>query len=185
MNPGIFLIQPNDELIEMDEQPYDSEDVLQTLLAKYPTLLAGHQINSEKPRRWLLVKRECGVPSEEGGGGRWSVDHLFLDQDAIPTFVEVKQSTNTDIRRKIVGQMMDYAANAVEHWPVPYMQERFAASCRDCGLDADEKLNEFLGVDVEPEGFWANADRNLRDGNIRLIFVAVDGQRRQIGQIGQ
>ncbi|MDX6443570.1 MAG: hypothetical protein QOH71_644 [Blastocatellia bacterium] len=171
MNPGIFLVQSNDELIEMNEQPYDSEDVLQTLLAKYPSLLAGHQINSEKPRRWLLVERECGVPSEEGGGSRWSIDHLFLDQDAIPTFVEVKQSTNTDIRRKIVGQMMDYAANAVDHWPVPYMQERFAASCRECGLEPDEKLSEFLGNDAEPEEFWAQADRNLRDGNIRLIFV--------------
>jgi hypothetical protein len=28
------------------------------------------------------------------GGGRWSVDHLFLDQDAVPTIVEVKRSTD-------------------------------------------------------------------------------------------
>ncbi len=146
MNPGIFLIQSNDDLVEMDEQPYDSEDVLQTLLAKYPSLLAGHQIDPEKPRRWLLVKRECGVPSEEGGGGRWSIDHLFLDQDAIPTFVEVKQSTNTDIRRKIVGQMMDYAANAVVYWPVERMRERFA----------------------QTHGPLAD----LQERNIRLLFVA-------------
>jgi hypothetical protein len=25
--------------------------------------------------------------------GRWSLDHLFLDQDAIPTLVEVKRGT--------------------------------------------------------------------------------------------
>jgi hypothetical protein len=30
------------------------------------------------------------VPDHEGGGGWWSVDHLLIDQDAVPTFVEVK-----------------------------------------------------------------------------------------------
>jgi len=54
-----------------------------------------------------------GVPSIDGGGDRWSADHLFLDQDAIPTFVEVKRSTDTRIRREVVGQMLDYAANAI------------------------------------------------------------------------
>lgn len=58
-----------------------------------------------------------GIPGEEGGGERWSVDHLFLDQDAIPTLVEVKRSSDTRIRREVVGQMLDYAANAVVYWP--------------------------------------------------------------------
>lgn len=168
MNPGIFLIQDNDELVEMNEEPYDSEDLLQTLLAKYPSLLAGNQIDATDPRRWLLIERECGVPSEEAGGGRWSADHLFLDQDAVPTLVEVKRSTNTDIRRKVVGQMLDYAANAVVYWPVDYMRERFAASCEN----PDEKLSEFLEGDREPEEFWHLAAQNLQDRKIRLLFVA-------------
>jgi len=33
MNPGIFLIQDNEELIEMTEQIYESEKLLQTWLA--------------------------------------------------------------------------------------------------------------------------------------------------------
>jgi hypothetical protein len=80
MNPGIFLIQDNDELVEMNEQEYDSENLLQSLLAKYPALLAGNQIEPSAPRKWLLIERECGVPSEGGGGGRFAIDHLFLDQ---------------------------------------------------------------------------------------------------------
>jgi hypothetical protein len=173
-NPGIFLIQPDGELLEMNEQAPPSEDQLQSWLEKYPSLLAGHQIDPDEPRRWLLVERECGVPSQQGGGERWAADHLFLDQDAVPTIVEVKRGANTEIRRKIVGQMLDYAANAIVHWPIAYMQERFAATCENCGLDADEKLSDFLGEDANPEEFWARADRNLRDGNIRLLFVADD-----------
>ncbi|HEX8889156.1 MAG TPA: hypothetical protein VF779_08260 [Pyrinomonadaceae bacterium] len=169
MNPGIFLIQPDGELVEMNEQPYDSEDLLQRLLAKYPSLLAGNQIDSQSPRKWLFIEREAGVPSTEGGGGRWSVDHLFLDQDAIPTIVEVKRSSDTRIRREVVGQMLDYAANAVVYWPVDRLRERFA---KTHGESADEKLNEFLGGEREPEEFWQLASKNLQDRNIRLLFVA-------------
>jgi hypothetical protein len=46
-------------------------------------------------RRWLLVRREAGVPDSETGGSRWSLDHLFIDQEAVPTLVEVKRSDDT------------------------------------------------------------------------------------------
>lgn len=84
MNGGIYLIQDDGHLVEMTGQRYDSEDLLQGLLAEYPNLLAGDQIDPAAPRRWLLISREMPLPSEEQGGERWSVDHLFLDQDAIP-----------------------------------------------------------------------------------------------------
>ncbi|MBA3355608.1 MAG: DUF4268 domain-containing protein [Pyrinomonadaceae bacterium] len=172
MNPGIFLIQDNDELVEMNEQAYDSEDLLQTLLAKYPSLLAGSQIDAKAPRKWLLIGREFGVPSEEGGADQWSLDHLFLDQDAIPTIVEVKRSTNTTIRREIVGQMLDYAANAVVYWPVDRIRSRFETNCERQGFDPEERLRDFLESVVEPEEFWQKANTNLQAGKIRLLFIA-------------
>ena len=110
---GIYLIRDDGGLVEMTEQPYGTEELLQKLLADYPNFLAGDQIDRDVPRRWLLVSREVSLASEEDGAGRWSVDHLFLDQDAVPTIVEVKRSTDTRIRREVVGQMLDYAANAV------------------------------------------------------------------------
>ena len=77
MGGGIFLIKDDETLIEMSEKEYDSEELLQELLAKYPNLLAGDQIDSENPRRWLLVSREINVPDSEEGYGRFSLDHLF------------------------------------------------------------------------------------------------------------
>lgn len=169
MNPGIFLIQDNGALVEMNEVLYDSEDLLQTLLASYPSLLAGNQIDPKAPRRWLFIEREAAVPAMEGGGGRWSADHLFLDQDAVPTIVEVKRSTDTRIRREVVGQMLDYAANAVVFWPADRLKERFA---KTHGEGADDKLNEFLDDQLAAEEFWQLANKNLQDRNIRLLFVA-------------
>ena len=80
------------------------------------------------PRRWLLVRREMGVPDEELGSDRWSLDHLFLDQDAMPTLVEVKRSSDTRIRREVVGKMLDYAANAVAHWSIDQIIAEFRTS---------------------------------------------------------
>jgi hypothetical protein len=107
MTAAIYLLQNEDALIAMRSTPYDSERLLQDLLAKYPDLLAGEQMDGENPRRWLLISREVPVPAEQGAGGRWAADHLFLDQDGVPTIVEVKRCSDSRIRREVVGQMLD------------------------------------------------------------------------------
>src|SRR5437899_4656364 len=174
MNPGIFLIQPNGELVEMNEQAYNSEDLLQTLLAKYPSLLAGNQIDPKAPRKWLFIEREAGVPSIEGGSGRWSADHLFLDQDAKPTIVEVKRSTDTRIRREVVGQMLDYAANAVVYWPIEMIRSKFEITCDRQGKNSIQVIAEFLAGDpsddAAQEAFWSLVKTNLQAGKVRLVF---------------
>jgi len=178
MSGKIYLLEENGTLRSLDKKPYDSEDLLQMLLERYPDLLAGDQIDEAAPRRWLLVSREVGVPDEEDGADRWSLDHLFLDQDAVPTLVEVKRSSNTQIRRKVVGQMLDYAANAVVYWPAETICARFEASCEEDGGKPDQKITELIEADPEDQGavesFWEQVKTNLRAGKIRLVFVADD-----------
>jgi hypothetical protein len=135
---GIYLVQGDGGLVEMSEQDYASEALLQELLAKYPNLLAGDQIDGGEPRRWLLVSREVPLASEEDGTGRWSVDHLFLDQDAIPTIVEVKRSTDTRIRRRRLNDVpgVDIDQGKIDRRPtIP------ASALKDVGA-----LVAFLGV---------------------------------------
>lgn len=172
MNGVIYLNQDNEQLVEMTEQKYDSEDLLQALIAKYPNLLAGNQMDSEMPRRWLLISREAELPSDEDSEGRWSVDHLFLDQDAIPTIVEVKRSTDTRIRREVIGQMLEYAANAVVYWPIESIRAKFDAQFKDRGKDSQETLSQFLGDNSDFEQFWQKAKTNLQAGRVRMVFVA-------------
>ncbi|MHC1594613.1 MAG: hypothetical protein ACXQT2_04820, partial [Methanotrichaceae archaeon] len=178
MSGKIYLLEENGTLRSLDKKPYDSEDLLQTLLERYPDLLAGDQIDEAAPRRWLLVSREVGVPDEEDGADRWSLDHLFLDQDAVPTLVEVKRSSNTQIRRNVVGQMLDYAANAVVYWPADRIRTRFESSCKEDGGEPDQKITELIEADPEDQGavesFWEQVKTNLRAGKIRLVFVADD-----------
>lgn len=172
MSRGIFLIQSDGSLVEMTEQPYDTEALLQGLVERYPDLLAGDQIDPLSPRKWLLVSREVPLASGEGGGGRWAVDHLFLDQDSIPTIVEVKRSTDTRIRREVVGQVLDYAANAVMYWPVEALRAQFEASCVSRGVDPEGELASLLGPGADAAAFWLRAKTNLQAGRVRLIFLA-------------
>ncbi|MBE9187835.1 hypothetical protein IQ270_25130 [Microcoleus sp. LEGE 07076] len=172
MAGGIYLIQDDDRLVEMMEQPYDSEDQLQDLLVTYPNLIAGDQIDRATARKWLLISREAAAPADEETAVQWSLDHLFLDQNAVPTLVDVRRTPNAELRQKVLGQSIDYAANAVVHWPVDSIIAMFEANCRDRGRDPEQIFEEFLGADANEDRFWQKVKTNLQAGKIRLVFVA-------------
>jgi len=170
----VIFIREGDDLIPLGVAPYEAEAALQELLEHHPQLLAGAQMNRTNPRRFLLVRREAPIADHDGGAGRWSIDHLFLDQDAIPTLVEVKRSTDTRIRREVVGQMLDYAANASRFWTPEQLDLLFQKTCQDAGVDSSEALTYVIGSDADEVDFWARGARNLRNGSMRLVFVADD-----------
>src|SRR5437868_7499535 len=87
---SVFILKDAETLVALQPAEFASEDDFQQLLAKFPSLLSWDQ-NDGSPRRWLLLKREKAIPTEEEGSGRFSVDHLFVDQDGVPTLVEVKR----------------------------------------------------------------------------------------------
>lgn len=182
MGGGIYLIQDDDRLVEMTEQPYNSEDQLQELLETYPNLIAGDQIDRATPRRWLLISRDVSLLSEDESAGRWSLDHLFLDQNAIPTLVEVKRTRNAENRQKIVGQILDYAANAVVYWPIESIIALFEANCREQNRDPEQIFEEFLGAEANEDRFWQKVKTNLQAGKFRLVFAAdeISSEMRRI-----
>jgi len=173
----IYYEDESGKLVRMESSPYDSEDVLQGLPAEHPDLLAGEEMDQSAPRRWLLIRREMGVPAAEGEGDWWSVDHLFVDQDGVPTLVEVKRSGDTRARREVVAQMLDYAAHAA-NWPVDRLRTLLERSTGD-GTSA---VDEFLGPDREASAFWQDVKTNLQAGRVRMVFVAdrISPELRQI-----
>lgn len=171
MTGRIYLLDEASALTAMDETPYEAEALLQSLLSEHPDLLAGDQMRPSAPRRWLLISRELAVP-DEGGSSRWALDHLFIDQEGIPTLVEVKRSTNSQIRREVVGQMLDYAANGPVHWSLEQITAAFERRCHVQGLDSSAVLEEFMDGDGDLDSFWQTVKTNLQAGRIRLLFVA-------------
>lgn len=153
----------------------DETNELQRLLELNLDLLPGDQINEENPRRWLLVRREMPVEDPNSGDARWSVDHFLVDQDAMPTLVECKRSLDPAARRQVVGQMLEYAANAHYYWTREQLREYAEQTAAKQGHTLEDALRS-LGID-EPEntdGFFDRVVENLREGQLRLVFFIED-----------
>jgi len=168
---SVFVLKDPETLVALQPAEFVSEDDFQRLLAKFPSLLSGGQTDDTSPRRWLLIKREKSIPAEDGGAARWSVDHLFVDQKGVPTLVEVKRQSDTRLRREVVGQMLDYAANAVVYWPIEQLRAEFEESCTKNGTDPEEEIRSHLGAE-NAETLWLQIKTNLLAGRIRMLFVA-------------
>ena len=172
-----IYIKDAGQMKSLTAQDFAKEKDLQALIADHPELLAWEQMSQDEAVRWILVRREQGIAQESGAGARWSVDHLFIDHDAVPTLVEVKRSANREIRREVVGQMLEYAAHASQTWTD--LRETFRKTCEERKLDPDAELRELLGMgDEEPDAddwadqFWKSVNTNLAAKRLRLLFVA-------------
>ena len=175
--PERIYTSANDGALEaLEETPFSSEDDFQVLIAEHPELLDGEQIRPGDARRWILITREKGIAETSGGTAKWAVDHLIIDQDAVPTLVEIKRGSNSEIRRTIVGQLLEYAAHASENWTVDELRDAFDNQAAAQGLDARDELASLLQTDGEPDvdGFWENVSTNLAAKRLRLLFVADD-----------
>jgi hypothetical protein len=149
----------------------NEEKELQNLLEANLQLIPGEQINVEEPRRWLLLKRELPVEDPATGENRWSLDFLLLDQDAVLTLVECKRFRDVRAKREVIGQMLDYAANALFY----LTREKFGASleeqARRSGVDADTLVRDFEATDATSvDALFKNVRNKIAEGEVRLIF---------------
>lgn len=174
MAERIYIRDDKGGLEPLEEMRFSTENHLQTLIAEHPELLDGTQIRPEDPRRWILITREKGISETTDSGSRWAVDHLIVDQDAMPTLVEVKRGANPEIRRTIVGQMLEYAAHAAQTWSAEELRHTFEESATDQGIDPDEEIGRLLQADGESDvdRFWQDVATNLEARRLRLLFVA-------------
>ncbi|MDX3851043.1 hypothetical protein [Streptomyces sp. AK02-01A] len=155
----------------MESAGFETEAEFQKLLARHPRVLNFGSLTDGQLLRLVLVAREMRVPASVESGPAYWLDHLFVDADGVPTLVEVKRASDTRIRREVVGQMLDYAANGARYWPAALLQRSFEETCQADDRSLDEAYGELLG-ERTPEDFWAAVEERLAAGHMRLLFVA-------------
>lgn len=176
MTQGIlYMVDERRDLRRMSPSAPANEDQMQALVAKYPELI------TDGDGDLLLVRREQAIADHAEGGGRWSLDHLFVTREAVPVLVELKRAVDTRLRREVVGQMLDYAANGTAYWQAGRIAEAYAATAAAAGADPDQVLSSFIGAS-DPEEFWRQVDSNFKVGRIKLVFVA-DSIPRELARI--
>jgi len=165
------MFKKNDQMFQLDSQAYNEEQELHDLLAHNPEILFSDYPDL-KNLQLLLVKCEAPIYENEEATAPTRLDILFLGSDCILNFIEVKLSSNPEIRRKIVGQGLEYAANAVVNWKIEDVQEMFRQTCRKESLDPETTFRDFLGPNNNANEFWDAVNVNLRAGKIRIIFAS-------------
>jgi hypothetical protein len=185
--PGVWIPSNEGELVGLRPAGYANEDELQRFVAEHPEVLAATLDGGENVAPWLLVRRELAIVMEEGDERtRWSLDHLFIDAEAVPTLVEVKRSTDPRARREVVAQMLDYAASFRAYWSADSLRSLWTESFDGAASSssAEAAMDAFLSTttfDGETD-FWSAVQTNITGNRLRLLFVG-DGLGSQLVRI--
>jgi len=179
----VFLME-GDELHPLPARPWRAglrgetlEAALQSLIEEHPEVLPGRQMDptSDDPPRFALLRREMTVT-------RWGLDLLLVDHRGVLTLVETKLTENPEARREVIGQILEYAANAANAWGGGRAREQAREYWSRKGRDVDAVVVATFGPDFDVEEFWRTIEENLRYGKIRLI-VAADALRPEVRRI--
>ncbi|MCF7789933.1 MAG: DUF4268 domain-containing protein [Prosthecobacter sp.] len=154
-----------------------NEDWLQDLLYKHPQSLPIAEIN---PLFAGLVPicRELLTPAGP-------LDVLYATREGRLVVLEAKLWRNPEARRKVIGQILDYAKE-LSHWSYETLDAAIrAAGRRDQGTARSlfEVVREQHGG-LDEAQFIDAVSRNLRRGEL-LLLIAGDGIRENVGAITQ
>ena len=88
---------------KVGEQEFANESVLQDILYKSPEIIPIEKLGENIKEPKVFIK-EAGL---EGSG---FADLIGIDESGGITIIECKLANNADIRRKVIGQLLEYAA---------------------------------------------------------------------------
>ncbi len=162
-----ILFMQRGKIRSVESQKFREEAALQTYLEDFPDLIPLDEVE-DNPSRLLAIGREVSVPSG-------AIDLLLLDADGLVTIVETKLATNPELRRAVIGQIIEYASFVCQ-WDADHV-ERLANGyfAENAGKPANlyEALGDMTNDPIDAEVFRSNLEDNLRAGKMRLV-IAVD-----------
>lgn len=150
------------------ETKFESEYMLQKLIYESPEVIPVASSGAGKSQPKVFV-REAGLP------GSGNTDLIGVDEEGSITIIECKLAANREVRRMVVGQLLEYAAHL---WQMTY--ERFDEMCCRAEKWQTQRLADVMqgrvkamGVEWAEEPFRAGLEANLKEGSFTLI-IAVD-----------
>jgi hypothetical protein len=152
------------------ESTYNDEAHLQEIIYRDPKTIPFEDISPESENRRMISIKELSLP------GSGSTDVVVVDESGEIYIIEVKLTTNDDIRRKVVGQILEYAAYL---WKQDFelldnkVREERGKSLSECFQDVKDWVKE---------EFEEAVTNNLQEGLFKLVIV-VDRVTEQLRRI--
>ena len=164
------------ERVPVGHAPFKESD-LRDLLAQKPSLLPVRHFDPvfSSP---VCLGTEFPVP----GGGR--IDALFLSPSGYVTLVETKLWQNSEARREVVAQTIDYAQQ-IARWTYTDLESRFKTCHETTQQPAPSLFSHVCDLDDDPatEATFIDAvNRCLGDGRFLLLIIG-DGIREGVEQM--
>jgi len=153
---------------------YD-EDWLQDLLYNHPESLPVAELNPSFVGL-IPICRELLTPAGP-------IDVLYATREGRIAVLEAKLWRNPEARRKVIGQILDYAKE-LSHWTYETLDAAVLAARRR-GQGAARSLFEVVcerHAELDEAQFIDSVSRNLRRGDL-LLLIAGDGIRENVGAI--
>ncbi|MDR3576952.1 MAG: hypothetical protein P4L50_24065 [Anaerolineaceae bacterium] len=139
---------------------YANETELQALLLEQPSLIS---IEEAREGAGTLVAAVREFPLDIG-----SIDLVGFTANGDITVIECKLATNEEIKRKVIGQVLEYGANL---WGMSYEDLDQKIKLRSQKNLADLVREGVEDPDWEEEAFRVNVENALQVGNFILIIV--------------
>jgi hypothetical protein len=162
----LLIRNPGDAWKRASEVEFAKEAELQRLLYESPELLSGA---GDHPPAIFIA--EAGLP------GSGYTDLIGIDTDGDILIIETKLAKNPEIRRKVIGQVLEYAAYL---WGMSYDELDDLAVEREGKTIAD--LLEAKAPELSRDALRDRVGRNLADGRFRLL-IAVDKINAELEKI--
>lgn len=168
----ILLIDGN-TITSVKETGFVEEGKLQDYLEVYPNLIPLADI-IEGASDLLCIGREVVVSPGA------IVDLLCIDQDGLITVIETKLRKNRELRREVIGQIIEYASyisqwNAEDLYQIAnsYFLTSTKTPSQYKNKTLDTIMRESFGEQFSESDFRLKIEQNLKKGKMRLI-IGVD-----------
>lgn len=155
----------------VESAAYKGESELQHLLGESPSLISIEEIR-EGSGQLVVAIREFPLPIG-------SLDLLAFSATGDMTLIECKLASNAEIKRKVIGQALEYGSHL---WQMSYdeldqkIQERTKKSLADL-------MHDVLGnTDWDEEAFRANVSFSLETGSF-ILMIVVDEINEDLSRI--
>ena len=137
-----------------------TEAELQNLLGESPSLVPIDEIR-EGVSRLVFAICEFGLP------GSGNTDILAFSADGDISIIECKLATNPESKRKVMGQILEYAAYL---WGMTYDEVNTRVRSLK-GKDLSDLVEEAVAGGWDEESFRDGVKRSLQSGSFVLIIV--------------
>lgn len=160
------LLRQGSEWKPLNAHAYEGEQDLQQLLFSAPGVLSATQFGGPE---FIVAAREFGLP------GSGATDLVGVAADGSILVAECKLAKNDEIKRKVIGQIFEYAAFL---WKKPYAEfDATFQRIRGAGLadlvraKVESSPSQGAGPEWTEGQFTQRVQENLDSGNFVLAIV--------------